>query len=124
MHIRLSRSLAVCFTFLLASVACESADEGSSESLSPAQPLPEAECFNDFVNTARATDRPNTWFVRAQLVRGEVHYLLDRGDRHLDGVDYIVDAYCDTVCTLGAQRIAPRCESDYKSRAWVVLWEG
>lgn len=82
------------------------------------------ECVQAFINSTATIFKGDLWYVRAQYVGSEVHYLLETGAPAYDGVDVIVNSACDTVCTLGGRRIPPPCEADYDRDKWVMLWKG
>ena len=104
------------FVTLLALGACDRDDDVISTAVLPS-------CVQDFIDVADTTDRSNEWTVSVQPVDGESHYWLGTGAPAYDGIDYIVDSKCDTVCTYGGFRPAPDCSRNYDEQ-WREIWRG
>jgi hypothetical protein len=66
---------------------------------------------------------PNALSIRKQKVHGETHYWFNDGTLLSDGVEYILNGKCDTVCYTCVDCPAPACLGDYKTEAWKVVWE-
>jgi hypothetical protein len=61
--------------------------------------------------------------IRTQTVDGETHYWLNTDARTYDGLEYILNESCDTVCSIGGFRLPLPCESDYDFEDWEIIWE-
>ena len=106
----------VLFATLLALAACEREDAiVSTAGLPP--------CVQDFIDVANRSDRTDTWTVSTHPVDGERHYWLGTGAPAYDGVDYIVNTRCDTVCAYGGFRPALDCARQYNGQ-WLEIWRG
>lgn len=66
---------------------------------------------------------PNAVSIRKQTVNGEIHYWLNDDARTYDGVEYILNETCDTVCSIGGFREPLPCESNYNFDDWVIIWQ-
>ena len=61
--------------------------------------------------------------VKVQRVRGELHYWLNTDYRHMDGLEFIVNEQCDTLCSFCGECIPAECIDDYCEDDWVTIWE-
>ena len=61
--------------------------------------------------------------IRVQVENEEHHYWLNTDARHADGIEFIVNSKCDTVCALCAECIPPDCSKDYEEDEWMIIWE-
>lgn len=63
--------------------------------------------------------------IKMQKVNSEYHYYLETGASTWDGIEYIIDAKCDTICNFGGRRIDgwPPCYKDYDFDKWEVYWK-
>ncbi|MEL6945767.1 MAG: hypothetical protein AAFO82_24195, partial [Bacteroidota bacterium] len=61
--------------------------------------------------------------IKMQKINGEKHYWLHTGDIHIDGIEYIVNSQCDTVCIVCAECLPPDCLSEYDDKDWKVIWK-
>jgi hypothetical protein len=61
--------------------------------------------------------------VKMQKVDGECHYWLNTGANAWDGVEYIVNSHCDTVCVLCGFCPTPDCSKKYDFENWEIVWE-
>lgn len=61
--------------------------------------------------------------IRVQENDDELHYWISTGVMEVDGVEFIVDSQCDTVCSLGGFVQSPDCAGDYGRDSWVIIWE-
>jgi len=77
-------------------------------------------CIQEILNDPVASLDIKT--IRVQQNNGELHYWLNTDFTHFDGVEYIVNMDCDTVCSFCGECIPPECTRDYKD-AWEVIWE-
>lgn len=60
--------------------------------------------------------------VRVQNVDNELHYWMNTGVTHFDGVEYIVNSKCDTICSFCGECIPSECSENYDNN-WKVIWE-
>lgn len=61
--------------------------------------------------------------VKVQVVDNELHYWLNTDDTQHDGVEFVVNMQCDTVCTFCGECLPPKCSNDYNFECWVVIWK-
>jgi len=61
--------------------------------------------------------------VKRQKVVGEYHYWLNTGAMAWDGVEYIVNCDCDTVCEIGGFRPPRDCSKNFDFDIWEIVWE-
>ncbi len=61
--------------------------------------------------------------VRVQKVKGELHYWLNTDFVHFDGIEYIVNNKCDTVCSFCGECIQANCANDYEWESWEIIWK-
>jgi len=99
---------------ILAVGACNNDDNGLSN-------LPD--CVQDIVNTDSANETLRT--VKKQVFNDEDHYWLNTGDMELDGVEFVVNSECDTICSLGGfyPHPIPIPEACGNFDNWEVVWE-
>lgn len=119
-------ALALTASLLLASACDRAGTDDDPDPPAPSEVLELTDCHRALI-AARGGEgtRGRLLAVRAQLVRGEPHYWLHTGAMAYDGTEAIVDAACETVCTLGGFRAVdqvPPCTRDYDGEAWVTLW--
>lgn len=67
-------------------------------------------------------DAPPLISVKIQRVDGECHYWLNTDARHYDGVEFIVDSKCDTVCFYCGECLPPECGEDHPFDKWETIW--
>ena len=60
--------------------------------------------------------------VLTQVVDGDQHYWLNTDSRFVDGIEVIVSSTCDTLCTIGGFRVAPKCAEEYDDSAWTEIY--
>lgn len=61
--------------------------------------------------------------VRVQNWRGELTYWLNTDARHYDGVEFIVNNQCDTICTYCGFCEPRPCSKKYPLTDWVTIWK-
>lgn len=61
--------------------------------------------------------------IQVQTLNGEHHYWLNTEATSTDGVEFIINNKCDTVCAFCGECEPPACTWDYKSE-WKVIWRG
>lgn len=61
--------------------------------------------------------------VKRQKVDGEYHYWLNTGAMAWDGVEYIVNCNCDTICSYCGECFPPECSKKYDFDKWETIWE-
>jgi len=59
--------------------------------------------------------------ISAQNVKGRIHYLLSTGVTQSDGVEFVVNNYCDTVCSYCGECWPAECTKWY-DESWQVIW--
>lgn len=102
--------LVLCFAISLCS-CCKKTVEASDPSSCLTAKLEEFKLQSDAVS------------IRTQNVNDEKHYWLNTDARAYDGIEYVLNNACDTVCEIGGFRIPPTCESNYNFDNWVVIWQ-
>ena len=61
--------------------------------------------------------------IRFQKIKGENHFWLNTDARHIDGVEYIVNSSCDTVCLTCGECALPKCMEKYGTEEdWKIIW--
>ncbi|HRX29532.1 MAG TPA: hypothetical protein P5235_09100 [Saprospiraceae bacterium] len=60
--------------------------------------------------------------VRVQNVNKELHYWLNTDFTHFDGVEYIINSRCDTICGFCGECIPADCSKEY-DEIWTIIWE-
>ena len=90
-------------------------------------------CNNKDYNTKELPDCIQTYIdlsskqpfetVKVQKVDGECYYWLNTGAMNWDGVEYIVNENCDTVCGYCGECIPPECLDDFDYNNWDIIWE-
>ncbi|MGE5357173.1 MAG: hypothetical protein ACM3PT_13150 [Deltaproteobacteria bacterium] len=68
-------------------------------------------------------DAPPFNSVKRQKVDEEYHYWLNTGAMAWDGVEYIVNCDCDTVCEIGGFRPPQDCSKNFDFDKWEIVWE-
>lgn len=63
--------------------------------------------------------------IRVQKIGNELHYWLNTDHRHFDGIEYIVNNSCDTVCAIGGFKPpSPNdCAKNYDFDKWEIIWQ-
>jgi hypothetical protein len=61
--------------------------------------------------------------IKVQNIDGECHYWLNTGAMAWDGVEYIVNDKCDTICGIGGFLISQDCSINYDFDKWEIVWE-
>lgn len=92
--------------------ACAKEDEKISTSIPT--------CIQNIINDEELSKTLKT--VQVQELRGELHYWLNTDFRHFDGVEYIVNNKCDTICSFCGECIPAECSFDY-NQDWIKIWE-
>lgn len=77
-------------------------------------------CIQNIINDSNSTNQLKT--VRVQEVNKELHYWLNTDYAHFDGVEYIVNSKCDTICGVCGECLPPDCSENYNEN-WVIIWE-
>lgn len=96
---------------ILAFAACEHENECDGN----LEPCLEAK-FEEFKASASAIS------IRKQEVNEENYYWFNDGSTAWDGVEYILNESCDTVCYFCGECQVPTCLDDYTDD-WEVVWE-
>lgn len=60
--------------------------------------------------------------VQVQTIDGNLHYWLETGAMSYDGTEAIVNAECDTLCTIGGW-LPPECSNNYIYENWETIWK-
>ena len=103
-------------------IACDKDEQLGSCDVPPADDYPE--CVEGFIATTYLIDKSDPWSIETQCVDDQLHYRLNTGAPIVDGVDYIVNGACDTVCFFGGWDPPESCLDDYDEDAWVEIWRG
>ena len=61
--------------------------------------------------------------IKLNELDGSEFYLLNTDAPLFDGIDFIVNDHCDTVCWIGGMRIPLECADKLNSGSWVVIWQ-
>lgn len=59
--------------------------------------------------------------IRVQETNDELHYWINTDARHLDGLEFVFNTNCDTICSLGGF-IPIECTEEYDGN-WMIIWE-
>ena len=94
--------------FILFLTACTNTEES----------LPQ--CIEDILEDQNLSTDIKT--VKLQEVNGEKHYWLNTDHMYFDGVEFIVNEICDTVCGLCGECFPPDCYYDYDMSKWEIIW--
>ena len=78
------------------------------------------DCIEHIIGDSNLSNGLKT--VRIQEVDNELHYWLNTDNTHFDGVEYIVNSKCDTICSFCGECLPPACTKNY-NRRWGVIWE-
>jgi hypothetical protein len=70
-------------------------------------------------------DSPDTQplSIKSQVSDDGQHYWINTGAVNFDGVEYIVNRQCDTVCFMCGECTFSDCMSEYNSDNWITLWQ-
>ena len=79
-------------------------------------------CINDLLDQDVLEAR-SILTVRVQKLGTDHHYWLNTGFRAFDGIEYIVDTNCDTVCSLCGFCIPETCSEFYPIENWQIIWQ-
>lgn len=60
--------------------------------------------------------------ISAQNVKGNIHYWLSTGVTQSDGVEFVVNSQCDTVCYYCGECWPAECTNWY-IESWQVIWK-
>ncbi len=60
--------------------------------------------------------------IRAQKVNGNIHYWLNTDFTQFDGVEYIVNTNCDTICSFCGECLPADCTKIYRE-TWQTIWK-
>jgi hypothetical protein len=72
-------------------------------------------------NVITSVTPPKT--IQSQIIDQEQHYWINTDKSHSDGVEYIVNNQCDTICYICGECFLPDCASQYNSKKWITIWE-
>lgn len=61
--------------------------------------------------------------IRVQENNDELQYWLNTDATFFDGVEFIVNSQCETVCSFCGECFPPLCASDYDFESWITIWE-
>ncbi len=78
------------------------------------------DCIQDIIQNY--SSHPTLQSVQTQLINEIQHYWLQTGAISYDGVEYIVNSSCDTVCYLCGECMPPSCSLKY-GQDWKVIWK-
>lgn len=82
--------------------------------------LPLPDCIDNMLsNSPRAADLQT---IRAHKLGGEIHYWLNTDFMQMDGVEYIVNMNCDTICGFCGYCLPSPCAKAYCGD-WQVIWK-
>lgn len=60
--------------------------------------------------------------ICAQNVNGDVHYWLNTDFTQSDGVEYMINNNCDTICTFCGECWPANCTKVYRD-TWQIIWK-
>jgi len=102
----------IAFVFIVILItSCSSSDEPIDTSL--------PSCIEEILANPELSEDIKT--IQVQRLDNESHYWLNNDIRFVDGIEYIINNQCDTVCGLGGF-VPPPCSSDYDNDSWEVIW--
>jgi len=78
------------------------------------------ECIKEIVNNPAKNNDLKT--IRLQVQGTEHYYWLNTDATAFDGVEYIINNRCDTVCYFCGECIYPDCLEQFKDKDWEVIW--
>lgn len=58
--------------------------------------------------------------IQAVVIDNEIHYWLNTEARHIDGLEFIVNEKCDTVCSFGGFS-STECAAE-STDGWQIVW--
>ncbi len=63
--------------------------------------------------------------IRVQKIGNELHYWLNTDYGHFDGIEYVVNNSCDTLCRISGEQLpSPNaCYSNYYFEKWEIIWQ-
>lgn len=61
--------------------------------------------------------------IKVQEVNSELHYWLNTDASQSDGVEFIVNTNCDTICTFCGECFPPECTTIYNYEEWITIWK-
>ena len=93
--------------------SCTKQDKCDSEKL--------PDCIQQMIGVAG--NEPPFNSVKRKNVDGEYHYRLNTGDMAWDGIEYIVNCDCDTVCEIGWLSPQQDCSKNFDFDKWETIWE-
>jgi hypothetical protein len=79
------------------------------------------ECIQNMINDLNVNSKLLS--ISTQTVSGEVFYRLNTGALAYDGCDYVINAQCDTVCTLCGFQMPQECWNKYEEKQWKLIWQ-
>ena len=100
------------FLFVLALMACNSSDIPIDTNI----PI----CVQKILDSAES--RVDLRTVRVQVLDNELHYWLNTDFTFFDGVEYIVNSSCDTICSFCGECFQAECATEYDD-SWITIWE-
>ena len=78
------------------------------------------DCIQEILNDSIASADIKT--IRVQENDGELNYWLNTDFTHFDGLEFVLNVNCDTVCIFCGECYPPSCAYDYEFE-WKVIWE-
>jgi hypothetical protein len=105
----MKKILIVCCA-ILAFAACKD-DEGGNTN----------PCLEEKLEAFKASEEAVS--IRTQIVEEETHYWLNTNALTWDGVEYILNEDCDTICTFCGKCIPADCVNVYDPNNWNTIWE-
>jgi hypothetical protein len=72
---------------------------------------------------AEISPKNTPFFVSKMNVNGQDHFWFSDGAMAVDGLEYVYDAECKVLCTLGGMRKPDECAKVYDAGKWTLLWE-
>ncbi len=101
---------------LLSIILLLSACDNSNEMINTEIPV----CIQEIIDEPELSSELKT--VRIQEANNELHYWLNTDFRHADGIEYIVNSSCDTICSFCGECLPPGCSREYDEN-WITIWE-
>lgn len=103
----------ICHTFILSFLllACNNVNESINTDI--------PSCLQNILDDPELHDEVNS--IRVQEKSNELHYWINTDARFLDGLEWIVNAQCDSICSLGGF-MTQECARKYNTN-WVIIWE-
>lgn len=78
-------------------------------------------CLDEKIESFKAATEAVS--LKTTSVAGETHYWFNTNATHWDGVEYILNESCDTVCYFCGECFGPECMVDYLNADWKTIWE-